>query len=66
MTELLQALGAINDAIEFIQNNTESIFQANVNGVEYVPESNSSNFALIVTCPAGQAGAGGLCGKYFF
>ncbi|XP_060604924.1 sushi, von Willebrand factor type A, EGF and pentraxin domain-containing protein 1-like [Ruditapes philippinarum] len=61
MKELLQALGSINDAIEYIQNNTESIFQVTVNGVDYTLENTSVDFVATVTCPNGYAGADGMC-----
>jgi hypothetical protein len=66
MKELLQALGSINDAIEYIQNNTESIFQVTVNGVDYTLENTSVDFVATVTCPNGYAGADGMCGKTCF
>jgi hypothetical protein len=63
MTELLEALSSINEVIEFMQNNTATIFQVTVDGVEYTLESTSVDFVTTVTCPSGYAGADGLCGK---
>jgi hypothetical protein len=63
MTELLEALTSINEVIEFMQNNTESIFQVTVDGVEYTLENTSVDFVGTVACPSGYAGADGLCGE---
>jgi hypothetical protein len=66
MQELLQALGSINDAIEYMQNDTESIFQVSVNGVDYTLENTTLDFVGTVMCPNGYAGADGLCGTTCF
>ncbi|XP_060604925.1 signal peptide, CUB and EGF-like domain-containing protein 1 [Ruditapes philippinarum] len=61
MTELIEALTSLNEAIEFMQNNTESVFQVVANGVEYTLANTSVDFVGTVTCPSGYAGADGLC-----
>ncbi|XP_053380924.1 uncharacterized protein LOC128549011 [Mercenaria mercenaria] len=63
MTELLIALNAITEVIEFIQNNTASIFQVTVDGVDYTLASDTASIVATVTCPSGYAGADGLCAK---
>ncbi|XP_060570713.1 uncharacterized protein LOC132729006, partial [Ruditapes philippinarum] len=63
MQELLHALGSINDAIEYMQNDTESIFQVSVNGVDYTLENTTLDFVGTVSCPNGYAGADGLCAQ---
>ena len=63
MTEFLEAINAINELITYIQDNTATVFDVEVDGVQYTVDTGTLNVVGQIHCEQGYAGTDGVCGK---